>query len=67
MAPLEDERKLVFLVAFQEPLWTMLAVLDFWTSPIDQVIDRVLEMDSAQTRNYMAMDVCLSWGVESDN
>ena len=48
MAPLEDERKLVFLVALREPRWAMLAMLamlDFWTNTIDQVIDKVLKKD----------------------
>ena len=44
-APLEDEAKAVFLAALREPLRTMCAVLDFRTSTMDQVIDRVLEID----------------------
>ena len=44
-APPEDEAKAVFLVALREPLRTMCGLLDFRTSTVDQVIDRVLEMD----------------------
>ena len=33
----------------------MLVVLDFRTSTVDKVIDRVLEMDRAQNGNYIAM------------
>ena len=33
----------------------MLAVLDFRMSTIDEVIDRVFDMDSAQNGNCMAM------------
>ena len=54
-APPEDDAKAVFLDAFCEPLRTMLAILDFQTNTIDQVIYRVLEMDRAQNNNYMAM------------
>ena len=46
-APPEDEAEAVFLAALREPLWTMLAVLDFRTSTIDEVIDWVLDMDRA--------------------
>ena len=41
-APPEDESKAVFLAALREPLRTMCGVLDFRTSTMDQVIDRVL-------------------------
>ena len=44
-APPEDEAKAVFLDTLREPLRTMCVVLDFQTSTMDQVIDRVLEMD----------------------
>ena len=44
-APPEDEAKAVFLAALREPLRRMCGVLDFCTSPVDQVIHRVLEMD----------------------
>ena len=43
--PPEDEVKAVFLAALREPLRTMCVVLDFQTNTMDQVIDRVLEMD----------------------
>ena len=43
-APLEDKAKVVFLAALWEPLRTMIAMLDFRTNTIDQVIDRVLEI-----------------------
>ena len=45
--------KAIFLAAFREPRQTMLAMLDFRINPIDQVIDRVLEMD--KNSNYMWM------------
>ena len=54
-APSEDGAKAIFFVAPREPLRTMLAILDFQTNTIDQVIYRVLEMDRAQNNNYMAM------------
>ena len=54
-APSEDEAKSIFLAVLWEPLQTMLSVLDFQTNTIDQVIDRVLEIDRAQNSNYMAM------------
>ena len=54
-APPEDEVKAIFLAALQEPVQTMLAVLDFRTSIVDDVIEQVLEMDRAQNNNYMAM------------
>ena len=44
-APPEDEAKVVFLAVLQEPFRTMCVVLDIQTSTMDQVIDRVLEMD----------------------
>ena len=47
-APPEDEAKAVFLAALREPLRTMLIVFDFGTSTMDEVIDRVLEMDRTQ-------------------
>ena len=43
--PPKDEAKAVFLAALREPLRAMCGVLDFRTSTMDQVIDRVLEID----------------------
>ena len=50
-----EETKAVFLDTLREPLRTMLTVFDLWTSTIDEVVDRVLEMDRAQNSNHMAM------------
>ena len=44
-APPEDEVKALFLATLRETLRTMCGVLDFQTSTMDQVIDRLLEMD----------------------
>ena len=49
-----------FYATYQEanetvPLQTTLVVLDFGTSTIDQVIDKVLDMDWAQHSNNMIM------------
>ena len=52
-APPEDEAKVVFLAVLQEPFRTMCVVLDIQTSTMDQVIDRVLEMD--KQRSWMLM------------
>ena len=57
---MKDEEKTIFLAALQEPLRIMLAVLHFKTNTMDQVIDRVLEMDRAQNSNYMAMGATTS-------
>ena len=54
-APSEDEAKVVFLATLREPLRTTLSVFDFRTNTIDEVVDRVLEMDRAQNSNHMAM------------
>ena len=54
-APSEDEVKEIFLTALREPLRTTLVVLDFRTSTINQIIDRVLDMDRAQNGNNMLM------------
>ena len=43
--PEEEEVKTVFLATLQERLRKMCAIIDFRTSTIDQVIDRVMEMD----------------------
>ena len=52
-APPEDEAKAVFLAALREPLRTMCGVLDFRTSTVDQVIDRVLEME--KNNSFMSL------------
>ena len=52
-APPEDDAKAVFLAALREPLRAMCGILDFRTSTIDQVIDRVLEMD--KTSSFLSM------------
>ena len=54
-APPEDEAKAVFLAALREPLRTMCGVLDFRMSTMDQVIDRVLEMDKHSS--FMSLGV----------
>ena len=51
-APPEEEAKAVFLVALWE-LRTVCAVIDFRTNTIDQVIDRVMEMD--KTSSWLTM------------
>ena len=37
----------MFLTTLSEPLWTTLAVVDFVGKTLDNVIDRVLQLDSA--------------------
>ena len=54
-APPEDEAKTVFLAALREPLRTMCGVVDFRTSTVDHVIDRVLEMD--KNSSFMSLGV----------
>ena len=54
-APPEEDVKEIFLAALREPLWTTLAVVDFKTNTIDQVIDRVLNMERAQNGNHLTM------------
>ena len=51
-APLEDEAKVMFLAALREPLRRMCGVLDFRTSTMDHVIDRVLEIDKHSSFMY---------------
>ena len=52
-APPEDEAKAMFLAGLREPLRTMCGVLDYRTSSMDQVIDRVLEMD--KNNSFMSL------------
>ena len=52
-APPEDEAKAVFFAALWEHLRTMCTILDFGTSTMDQVIDRVLEMDKHNIVMFM--------------
>ena len=48
-APPEAEVKAIFLVALPERLCTVCAVIDFRTSMIDQVIDRVIDMEKTSS------------------
>ena len=41
----KEEAKAIFLAALREPLRTVCAVIDFRTSTINQVIDRVMDME----------------------
>ena len=50
-APPKDEIKEIFLTALREPLQMTLAVLHFQTSMINQVNDRVLDIDRAKICN----------------
>ena len=52
-APPEAEAKAIFLAALREPLRTVCAVIDFRTSTIDQVIERVREME--KTSSWLTM------------
>ena len=47
--PLEGEAKAIFLAALWEPLCTMCTVIDFQTNTIDQVIDRVMDMEKTSS------------------
>ena len=47
--------KEIFFTIVWEPLRRTLVFLDFTTNNIDQVIDRVLDMDQAQNCNTMMM------------
>ena len=53
--PPEDEVKAVFFAAFREPLRIMCGFLDFRTNTVDQVIDRVLEMDKSSSFMSLGM------------
>ena len=53
--PSEKDLKETFLTTLQEPLRSTLAVLDFKVDTLEQVIDRVLNMDKAQNDNAMSM------------
>ena len=46
----------MFLTTLSEPLWTTLAVVDFVGKTMDEVIDRFLRLDSAQTSNIVSMN-----------
>ena len=48
-APPEEETKAIFLAALREPLRTVCTVIDFRTSTVDQVIDRVREMEKSSS------------------
>ena len=52
-APPEAETKAIFLAALWEPLHTMCTVIDFRTSTVDKVIDRVREMEKSSS--WLAM------------
>ena len=56
----EQEVKAIFLATLREPLQTMCAVIDFQTSTIDQVIDRVMEMDKSSS--WLTMEA-LQWAL----
>ena len=62
-APPEDEAKAVFLAALREPLRTMCVVLDFRNNTMDQVIDRVLDMDKP---NSLMLIGALQWALRKD-
>ena len=47
--PPEEETRAIFLAALREPLRTVCTVIDFRTSTIDQVIDRVREMEKTSS------------------
>ena len=48
-APSEEETKAIFLATIWEPLRTVCIVIDFRTNTIDQVIDRVREMEKSSS------------------
>ena len=48
-APPKAETKVIFLAALGEPLRMVCTVIDFHTSTIDQVIDRVREMKKSSS------------------
>ena len=48
-APPEEETKAIFLAALGELLCTVCTVIDFRTSTVDQVIDRVREMEKSSS------------------
>ena len=52
---LEEELKETFLTTLREPLRTTFAVVNFKDTTIEQVIDWVQVMDSAQTSNRLSM------------
>ena len=52
-APPEAEAKAIFLAILPEPLGIVCAVIDFQTSMIDQVIDRVMDME--KTSSWLTM------------
>ena len=62
---MKDEVKEIFLTAIQERLQTTLAVLDFKTSMIDQVIYQMLDMDRTQNCNNMLMGA-LQWALPKE-
>ena len=45
----------MFLIALREPLRTTVVVVDFTGKTLDDIIDRVLRLDSAQTSHSMSM------------
>ena len=45
----EEEAKAIFLATLREPLRIVCAVIDFKTSMIDQVIDRVMDMEKTSS------------------
>ena len=54
-APSEEEAKTVLLAALREHLRAMCGVLEFRMSTMEQVIDRVLEMDKHSS--FMSLGV----------
>ena len=48
-SPTPEELTEIFLIGLREPLWTILQVVDLIGQPIEEVIRRVLRVDSAQS------------------